>query len=526
MSTIKKDDIMGVLDTNQIHELEALTSMTGREQFLIDDGTVTKSVTVDGLLGYFSSRFVGNDENEIDITALNAASCIHLIEPGKEIPASERIKGHYYLKLTESNVDKIYNAKKEDHEENRYFIETGKKNISGLLFPDHYFINDETYQYVKLLTIDIEDPEQSVYINETFDLNLVNHVSDGYMYSKFNKVHLEFLYSNSTHDIVKESAVLTANDLSNTSTNKTIVRLILVKNSETSASLWLHMDNINTVLINRTFSLSKDKAPENTSHIQCNYNATFIDNDTIDPDNELAILEDTLGEKLTETVDSNSLILKKISALENAIIKADLDIKFNSVTFNTVNPVDTIEQMMIATLIRTLDSANVFLKINDDGTVSVSKDGYYTISLKQGFKVVNGSSDLTLNVYINSTKLEDLHSTVSLSENFNLQYSTGTVTLRLHTSDKIMVTSKWSDTNIDLINNTSLQITKYLDCVEDLDFGTVGSEIYPYVGIARVGSARLLLGITGEGDDITVSTYTLPYVDVARTDVSKLNIKD
>ena len=524
MSALNKNDIMGVLDTSQIHELEALTSMTGREQILIDDGTVTKSVTIDGLLGYFSSRFVGNDDNEIDITALNSASCIHLIKPGENIPESERIKGHYYLQLSEQNVDKIYNAMFEDSERNKYYNQTAKNNISGLLFPDHYYINDGDYKYLRILTIDVDDPEQSVYVNETFDLNLVNNVSDGYMYSKFNKVHLEFLYSNSTKDIVEDSVVLTANDLSNSSTEKTLARLIFVKNSTTSASVWLYMDIINTVLINRTFSLSTDQAPDNVSHIQCNYNATFVDNNTIDPDTELAVLEDTLGTKITETVDANALILKKLAALENAIIKADLDIKFNAITFNTINPVVTVEQQMIATLIRTIDGVDVFLQINDDGTISVTKDGYYTISLKQGFKVVSGASDLTLNVYVNTSKLEDLESTVSLSEDFNFQYSTGHVTLRLHTSDKIKVTSKWSDINIDLINNTALQITRYLDCAEDLDFGTVGSEIYPYVGLARVGSARLLLGIEDDDEGIVVQTYTMPYVDVARTDVTTLSV--
>ena len=36
-----------------------------------------------------------------------------------------------------------------------------------------------------------------------------------------------------------------------------------------------------------------------------------------------------------------------------------------------------------------IDSANTFLVINDDGTISVSKDGYYSIGLKQGFKVID-----------------------------------------------------------------------------------------------------------------------------------------
>lgn len=521
--SIKAEDIMKTLDTRQINELESLTSMSGREEILIDDGTVTKKVTIDGLLGYFSSRFVGNEDNNIDITALNSASCIHIIKPGENVPSEERIKGHFYLKLSEQEVDKLYEAIAEDQEENKYYLETAKNKVSGLLFPDHYYINDEGYKYVKLLTVKIEDPEESAYISETFDLNLVNHVSDGYMYSKYNKIHFEMLYSKETKDIVSDSVILTANDMSdNTVIKKEVSRLICVRDSEICASVWLQMNNINTVLINRVFSLSLDKVPENKSHILTNYIATYVDNNSIKSDTELSNLEDTIGEKITETIDSKSNILNRIEAIENAIIKADLDIKFNAITFNTTNPIDTAEQQINATLIRALDAAYIFLKINDDGSVSVTKDGYYTLGLKQGFKVVSGESDLTLNVYVNGTKLEDLTSTVSLSDSFHLQYLTGQVTLRLHTSDVIRVTCQWSNSDIDIVNETALEVTKYMDTVEDLDFGSIGSELYPYVGIGKVGSARLLLGINNDGGEISVATYTMPYVDMAAVDKAKV----
>lgn len=522
ISNEKIQDIMDSLRTSQIHELDSLTNLTGREQILIDNGEETRSITVDGLLGYFTSRYVGNDEYDIDITALNAASCIHIIKPDEEIPENQRIKGHFYLKLSAQNIDKLYEAIEEDHEGNKYYLETGKDRVSGLLFPDHYYINDSDYTFLKILTINIEEQDDNVYVSETFDLNLSNRVSDGYIYSKYNKVHFEFLYSKTTKDIVVDSIVLTATDLSNTGTNKEIARIICTRESQTVITLWLCIDNVNTVLINRNFSLSDDKAPENHSHIKSNYIATYVDNNKV-INSDLSRLESTIGTKLAETVDANSAILKRITSIENTIIKTDLDIKFNSVTFNTVDSIDTNEQQMNATLIRRIDPAYTFLKINDDGTVSVTKDGYYAIGLKQGFKVVRGSADLTLNVYVNSSKIEDLTSNVSLSDKFNIQYLTGQVSLRLHTTDKIKVTSKWSDADIDIINETALQITKYLDKVEDLDFGTIDFENYPYVGIARVGSARLLLGIEEGGNgEIEVDTYLLPFVDIAAVDESQL----
>ena len=52
--------------------------------------------------------------------------------------------------------------------------------------------------------------------------------------------------------------------------------------------------------------------------------------------------------------------------------------------------------------------------------------------------------------------------------------------------------------------------------------------MYPFVGYARVGHARLLFGITEgeEGGDVDVSVYTLPLVDVARADASILRTLD
>ena len=89
--------------------------------------------------------------------------------------------------------------------------------------------------------------------------------------------------------------------------------------------------------------------------------------------------------------------------------------------------------------------------------------------------------------------------------------------------DKLKVTTKWSTDNISVDNHSSLQVTKFLDCKEDIDFGTLDSEMYPFVGYARVGHARLLYGITeNEEGDIDVEIYSLPLVDVARADSSLL----
>lgn len=522
MPNQEQKSIMDQINTKMIHELEALASLTGREEFLIDDGTVTYRISVDGLLGYFASRFVGNSEDSIDISTLNAASCIHIIKPGEDIPYDQRINGHYYLSLSEQNIENLYDAIFEDSKGTRYYMKTGRNDVSGLLFPDHYYINDSFHKYLKIVSFDITDTTNNVYVSETFDLHLVNKVSDGSVYSKYNKVHFEALFV--AGSIKNDTIIITCTDLSNNeSLDKKVAQLYCTKDDDGKVSLWVNMENINTVLINRTFSLSSDKAPDNMSSITTGYIANFVMNNDVVVDKDVSNLVDAIGEKLKENIDSHYILLKRVEAIETAIVKADLDFKYNAVTFNVSSPVNTSETQLNAMLIRMVDNASAFLIVNTDGTVSVSKDGWYDVSLKQAYTVLDGKADLEMNVYVNSTKMEDLNTKVTLSSDFNISYSTGHVTLRLTPTDKLKVTTKWSTDNISVDNHSSLQVTKFLDCKEDIDFGTLDSEMYPFVGYARVGHARLLYGITeNEEGDIDVEIYSLPLVDVARADSSLL----
>lgn len=531
---VKGDGTVGNLDvrdttynksSKRIHELESLTSMTGQEDFLIDNGEVTHRVSVDGLLGYFASRFVGIDEGSIDITTLNAGSSIHIISPGQDLPPNQRIQGHFYLKLTQQAIDNLYDATLEDSQGTNYYLKTGRSDVSGLLFPDHFYNNESSRKYVKIITFDVTDTTSNVYVSETFDLHLVNKVSDGSIYSKYNKIHFETLFVNGT--INQDSIILTCTDMSNNESLDKMVANVLCTLKDGKITLWVDSTNINTILINRTFSLSSDKAPTNANSITSGYIANYIVNDTVNLTNDTTNLIDATGDILKVNINSQYIIYKRLQALETAIVNSDLDFKFNAVTFDVASTINTTETQLNSLLIRLIDTAQTFLIINDDGTVSVSKDGYYAISLKQGYEVIDGSSVLEMNVYINSSKVEDLYTKITLSEDFYMSYSSGQVTVRLNTTDKLKVTTKWSNTDISANNYSALQVTKYLDCVEDMDFGELDAGNYPFVDMARVDFARLLYGVSvDELGDIDINTFTLPLVDVAQTDNTVLNLPD
>ena len=517
----RKIESLDIYEAKQIHEVDPLSSLTGREEILIDNGTLTFKATIDGLLGYFASRFVGNQDNEIDISALNSASCIHIIPPGKDIPVQERIKNHFYLKLDEAEIDAFYSALLQGHDESRYFLKTSKNNVEGLLYPDHYYINDHYYKYLKILTIEITNNEDPVYINETFDLNLVNQISEGYSSTIFNKVHFECLHTSGQY--IENSIVIYCTDYMDTKQKTS--KVFCVMDDDNQLTIWANITDINNVFINRTFSLSSDMVPSNKLHMEYGYIAHFMDNHSVDIDTDVTNIIDSLGTIIKQSVNTYSSFEDRVKNLESAILKADLDFAYNAVTFDDATRPETTEQQMNAILIKMIDTSKTFLIINDDGSVSVSKDGYYNIVLKQGFEVLMGSSTLEMNVYINSAKVADLSTKVTLSESFKMTYSTGSVTVRLLPTDKIKVTTKWSDSSVTISNETSLQISKYTDCSETLDFGTLDEETYPYVGYARVGSSRLLISIEPDeenGGELEVATYTLPLVDYAAADEAVL----
>lgn len=100
------DQISGTFETKQIHELQPLVKLNGKEEVIIDDGNGTLRVTVDTLLGYIRDQInasVGGDTGGGD-TATSSGGTIHVIQKGEEnIPAESRLKDHFYLRVVDAH---------------------------------------------------------------------------------------------------------------------------------------------------------------------------------------------------------------------------------------------------------------------------------------------------------------------------------------------------------------------------------------------------------------------------------------
>lgn len=100
------EPVTGTFDTKQIHELNPLAKLTGKEELLIDDGNGTLRVTVDTMLGYIRDQINNSSgDGETTTPTTQQASTIHVIrmDQGEEdVPVESRPQGHFYIKVIDS----------------------------------------------------------------------------------------------------------------------------------------------------------------------------------------------------------------------------------------------------------------------------------------------------------------------------------------------------------------------------------------------------------------------------------------
>lgn len=96
------DSVTGTFSTKQIHELNPLAKLSGKEEVLIDNGEGTLRVTVDTLLGYIRDQINASTGGDSGGTVISSTSAIHIINKGDpDVPVESRPEGHYYLRVVD-----------------------------------------------------------------------------------------------------------------------------------------------------------------------------------------------------------------------------------------------------------------------------------------------------------------------------------------------------------------------------------------------------------------------------------------
>lgn len=97
------EQVTGTFETKQIHELNPLAKLSGKEELIIDDGNGTLRITVDTMLGYIRDQINASTGDGGSQPAPAESSVIHVIQKGEpDIPVESRPDGHYYIKVVDA----------------------------------------------------------------------------------------------------------------------------------------------------------------------------------------------------------------------------------------------------------------------------------------------------------------------------------------------------------------------------------------------------------------------------------------
>ena len=101
------EPVTGTFETKQIHELNPLVKLTGKEELLIDNGDRTLRITVDTMLGYIrdqinASTGQGGTSGGGSSEESSVIHVIRLDQGESSVPIESREKGHFYIEVTDS----------------------------------------------------------------------------------------------------------------------------------------------------------------------------------------------------------------------------------------------------------------------------------------------------------------------------------------------------------------------------------------------------------------------------------------
>ena len=91
--------IVSGLDAKTIDQLQELGKLTGSEKTIVSNGTETRKVSMDTILGYAASRLSNIPASAGSISNPSGSGIVYIPE-GEKIDISERTPGTFYLEET------------------------------------------------------------------------------------------------------------------------------------------------------------------------------------------------------------------------------------------------------------------------------------------------------------------------------------------------------------------------------------------------------------------------------------------
>ena len=202
---------------------------------------------------------------------------------------------------------------------------TGRDNISGLLYPTHYVRNKDNYLYTRILDIKLSTDTSLIYpIHECFLLTtLKNDNTPGIT----NIVTLDAIVVQG--NIVQSSIKLSCSPLNYSSSITGDIHTIkaALKNTLTSdgntirhLGIWLYTEDIIDIIIKDLNTLSFNEIPNNIYHqyLECSYESSYLNNEDVVYEVNMFNYEDSAGTVLAVAKHPCETLINTVNKISNS----------------------------------------------------------------------------------------------------------------------------------------------------------------------------------------------------------------
>lgn len=357
------------------------------------------------------------------------------------------------------------------------YFNSGRDNISGKFYPNHYVRNKDNYTYTRILNISLSP-----------DTSLVYPIHECFLLTTYKNDNTHGITNIINIDGIAREGTIKAQDLKITCTPITYGVLdtdYSVKIHEIKAALkevtidgdlklalgiWLNTRDIIDIIIKDLSSLAYNEIPNNiyTQFLQCDYKADYLDNEEVMYEVNMFTFEESIGTKLVEGKNINQDILTKIKNINDTAISSVPAYQFLTVIYDDMYEINNVnvDEVIKPTAFQYVEVGNSFAKINkDSGYLQVNEEGNYIIALKINMDIHEDTpTKMMMSLFLNDDRIEETTTTLYLDphdKKYPLGFLSGQAQILLKPTDKLYLKVRWTDKdNVFIENHCQLQITR------------------------------------------------------------------
>jgi hypothetical protein len=352
-----------------------------------------------------------------------------------------------------------------------HYLNTGRDNVSGLHFPNHYVRNSSDYSFTRVLNIKLST-----------DTSLIYPIHECFLLTTFNNDNVSGVTNIITVDAIAKEGTVKASDIKVTCTplNHTAGLLggkihtvyAAIKgepdangNIGNTLGIWVDTKGVIDFIIKDLSSLAYNEIPNNIYHqfLQCNYESHYLNNEDIVHEVNMFNVVQSIGSMIAQGDNVNQVLIDRVkTATENISVP---NYQFLSVVYDDMYSITDIntDEIIKPVSFQYVKNIDTFATIADN-YVHVNEEGNYIIALKVNMDALDGNpTKMTISLYLNDDKVQETTSSVYLDPSnkvYPLGFLAGQCQLQLKSSDKLYLKARWTEKGTSIENHCTLQITR------------------------------------------------------------------